>query len=763
MHHLTLKNFLRVSLLVSFVLGLCFCGVYCYSMAKIEYSDRLQNLTNSKQAEIIDLESQVQKLFADLLDKLIEVHTLDDQGVNEFELRKNIDSVKAQLSLSEIHHELILLNTYTKRNLFRAFRRYLAGKNFIPSIRGRPRRCQRDDEINTKLDQLSIQLGVDRDLQKIWINKQDWIALDGLDSKYDQVLNHNDYTDCLKKTVMKFHYDSYLHSKVDEEEIRIFWLNMRNDIPNSFAELLQRQTEALPQIFQSFSYLDFLLVTNALSSSIALIPTSMRFDKFFKNRLEIDPMKATIQFVDIQGYWVHVQLYNRPWPNKPKNAISLVADGVSIIKVDKQLIRAKLLNLLNSKGFKEKFYLDVSSKLKIFSALLGKYVFWPDWNSSEESKKINKKWILIFIFFIFLHVSIVLIVLRWLIFPLEKNIDDLLSGNTETIESLPKELAEVDLALTKMKTNQKVFQKELIFRSASLQVLQNTELSADQMLEQINRILKSLFSGAFIEKIEFPVKNKQFISVMPSEDVRSSLENELNLKFPIYFRVKSSLPLAKKILNACAEQVEKIYLSLSIHISEKLSLGLTSDIDSSREFNDLMLQSNKVIIKDLALDFKISPRAHSAGDGYELVEYTGGFYLILVRSHSEPPSNTILTHALRSYMHGLVVTNSDTQTCFDRLSSYAYEISRDLGIDQSFVLINADSNSACVEYVGKGDIRFRINKSEIVKDWSSFSSKFGNSPSLVETVSLSKEIGFELATSDDAIHLSITIQKGFDA
>jgi len=433
MHHLTLKNFLRVSLLVSFVLGLCFCGVYCYSMAKIEYSDRLQNLTNSKQAEIIDLESQVQKLFADLLDKLIEVHTLDDQGVNEFELRKNIDSVKAQLSLSEIHHELILLNTYTKRNLFRAFRRYLAGKNFIPSIRGRPRRCQRDDEINTKLDQLSIQLGVDRDLQKIWINKQDWIALDGLDSKYDQVLNHNDYTDCLKKTVMKFHYDSYLHSKVDEEEIRIFWLNMRNDIPNSFAELLQRQTEALPQIFQSFSYLDFLLVTNALSSSIALIPTSMRFDKFFKNRLEIDPMKATIQFVDIQGYWVHVQLYNRPWPNKPKNAISLVADGVSIIKVDKQLIRAKLLNLLNSKGFKEKFYLDVSSKLKIFSALLGKYVFWPDWNSSEESKKINKKWILIFIFFIFLHVSIVLIVLRWLIFPLEKNIDDLLSGNTETI------------------------------------------------------------------------------------------------------------------------------------------------------------------------------------------------------------------------------------------------------------------------------------------------------------------------------------------
>ena len=227
------------------------------------------------------------------------------------------------------------------------------------------------------------------------------IALDGLDSKFDQVLNHDDYTDCLRKTVMKFHYDSYVHSKVDEEEIRSFWLNMRNDMPNSFAELLQRQTKVLPQIFQSFSYLDFLLVTNALSSSIVLIPTSMRFDKFFKNRLEIDPMKATIQFVDIQDYWVHVQLYNRPWPNKPKNAVSLVADGVSIIKVDKQIIKEKFINLLDSKGFQEKFDLDVSSKLKIFSALLGKYVFWPDWNSSEEFERTNQKWILIFIFLYF--------------------------------------------------------------------------------------------------------------------------------------------------------------------------------------------------------------------------------------------------------------------------------------------------------------------------------------------------------------------------
>ena len=130
MHHLTLKNFLRVSLLVSFVLGLCFCGIYCYSMAKIEYSDRLQNLTNLKQAEIIELESQVRKFFKDLLDKLLTAHNVDDQGVDEFELRKNIDSVKTQLSLSGIHHELILLNTYTKRNLFRAFRRYLSGKKF---------------------------------------------------------------------------------------------------------------------------------------------------------------------------------------------------------------------------------------------------------------------------------------------------------------------------------------------------------------------------------------------------------------------------------------------------------------------------------------------------------------------------------------------------------------------------------------------------------------------------------------------------------
>ena len=763
MHHLTLKNFLRVSLLVSFVLGLCFCGIYCYSMAKIEYSDRLQNLTNLEQAEIIELESQVQKFFKDLLDKLLTAHNVDDQGVDEFELRKNIDSVKTQLSLSGIHHELILLNTYTKRNLFRAFRRYLSGKNFIPSIRGRPRRCQRDKEISNKLDQLSIELGLDRDLQKIWINKQDWIALDGLDSKFDQVLNHDDYTDCLRKTVMKFHYDSYVHSKVDEEEIRSFWLNMRNDMPNSFAELLQRQTKVLPQIFQSFSYLDFLLVTNALSSSIVLIPTSMRFDKFFKNRLEIDPMKATIQFVDIQDYWVHVQLYNRPWPNKPKNAVSLVADGVSIIKVDKQIIKEKFINLLDSKGFQEKFDLDVSYKLKIFSALLGKYVFWPDWNSSEEFERTNQKWILIFIFFIFLHISIVLIVLRWLILPLEKNIDDLLSDNTQTIENLPTELAEVDLALTKMNTNQQVFQKELIFRSASLQVLQNTELSADQMLEQINRILKSLFSGAFIEKVEFPVKNKQFISVMPPKDVRSSLESELNLKFPIYFRVKSSVPLATKILNACAEQVEKIYLSLNIHISDKLSLGLASDIDSSREFNDLMLHSNKLIIKDFVLDFKISPRARRAGDGYELVEHARGFFLILVRSHSEPPSNAILTHALRSYMHGLVVTNADTQTCFDRLSSYAYEISRDLGIDQSFVLLNADNSSASIEYIGKDDMRFRVNSPEMVKDWSSFSSKFGNSPSLVQTASLSEEMRFELATSDDTIHVSMTIQKGFHA
>mgnify|MGYP001436039295 CR=1 FL=1 len=114
-------------------------------------------------------------------------------------------------------------------------------------------------------------------------------------------------------------------------------------------------------------------------------------------------------------------------------------------------------------------------------------------------------------------------------------------------------------------------------------------------------------------------------------------------------------------------------------------------------------------------------------------------------------------------MHGIVVTNIDTQTCFDRLSTYAYEISRDLGIDQSFALLNANSNSACVEYVGKGDIRFRVDNSEIVKDWSSFSSKFGDSPSLVETVSLSRGMRFELATSDDTIHLSMTTEKGFNA
>ena len=48
---------------------------------------------------------------------------------------------------------------------------------------------------------------------------------------------------------------------------------------------------------------------------------------------------------------------------------------------------------------------------------------------------------------------------------------------------------------------------------------------------------------------------------MPPKDVRSSLESELNLKFPIYFRVKSSVPLATKILNACAEQVENLFKS----------------------------------------------------------------------------------------------------------------------------------------------------------------------------------------------------------
>ena len=106
--------------------------------------------------------------------------------------------------------------------------------------------------------------------------------------------------------------------------------------------------------------------------------------------------------------------------------------------------------------------------------------------------------------FIFLHISIVLIVLRWLILPLEKNIDDLLSDNTQTIENLPTELAEVDLALTKMNTNQQVFQKELIFRSASLQVLQNTELSADQMLEQINRIQRAYFLGPSSKRLNFP-------------------------------------------------------------------------------------------------------------------------------------------------------------------------------------------------------------------------------------------------------------------
>ena len=760
MPSLTLKNFLRLSLLVSFILGLCFCGIFCYSMAKVDYSRLIQSITNSKQAEIIELELEVNKFFKDLQEKLLEAHNFDQKNISETELRERIKSVSSEYSVNGIQHDVILLNTHTKRNIFRAFRRYFAGKVRIPSMRGRFRKCRRDPVLTDQLKMLSIQLEVDRSSQKIWLSKKDLMKLDRLDSVTDQTLNHADFTECLRKTVMNFHYDSYIHSKVDEDEIRDFWKNIRENRPSSFAQLLERQTEELPELFKSFSYLDFLLVSNALSSSILLIPEGVRFEKFFKNRLEIDPLKAMIQFMEIQGYLVHLQLYNRPWPNKPIDAMSLLADGVSLVKIDKQILEAEMIKRIEALGYEVNFDSDSTNYPKVFSTLLGKHIFWKKWQSEIALDRINQYWVLIFIALMVINTLMGFLVFRLIIKPLEKNIENLLSDNFQPNQNLPRELAEVEAALRQMKSNQDVFQSELLIRSASLQVLQNPELSADQMLERISTIVGKIFEGTHIQKLEIPSKKQNVITIQPPEDVSKILVENLNLKFPISFVIRSKKSLPQRILTTCKELLEKIYISLSVHVSEQISHAYAQDIDATKEFNELRLKSSSINFGEVKVDITVSPYATVFGDGYEMVECGQKLFVFVARTHSSAPANTILTHTLRSYLRGVVSTEVDLQESFDRLCAYSYELYRDSSFEQSFCLLSIDGDLKQIQYAGTGDMRFRVVTRDIPNsDWINFTIKSKQQPDLIRTLSLESEIRFELGTTDGTIHVDITEDK----
>lgn len=754
---LSVKKFLRLSLFVSLILALVVCATLAYFMAENEYFRVLQSTRTSKQSEIIELQAQIENELQRLKDQLLKAHQLHQEGPEESKLSEIIQSISDKNPVTQVKHELILLNRFTKRNIFRAFQAYLSGKEQIPTLRRRSRKCFRDKGIVSQLNSMSLKLGVDVKNQKIWLSGTDWDRLDLLDGLADGVLDADDYLECIKDTIMPFHFDSFVHRKVDDKQIRDFWLRVMDDRPDSIADLLEYQSRELPELFNTFSYLDFVLVAYALSESIALTPKGTLYENFLKRKLEIEPIKVTRGFIEIQDHWVYLQLYNRPWPNKPENVKSVIADGVSLLKLSKQSVRTNFLQKLTKLGFEVEADFHVAAQVKVFSALLGKNLIWKGWNQLQEWQNIWYHWLMILALLFGIHILLFLFSWIWLIKPLERSIQDLLNG-TSLIESnsMPQELKEVQMALRQMNSNRTSFEKEMIFRSASLNILQNSSYSIDEIIDQIKTLFESLFEGACIEKLETRVKRAQMIKILPTEIVIANLEKQLKLKFPIYFLIRSKQNMPNNVLVACAEILEKMYLSLHIHTLENLFQERTKDIDTTEQFSQFSIGSKCFIYAGLKIDLKVNFRDGLSGYGYEILEHQEGLYILMVQTHCMPPNSTILTHALRSYLHGVASLNNDMQSLFDRLCSYSFEMNRDTGIEQSFTLINISPDRLSIEYISN-DIMG--NESRISESgWQANSSN-----DLIRAVPIQAGLQFKSTISENNIQLIISLESESNA
>ena len=203
-----------------------------------------------------------------------------------------------------------------------------------------------------------------------------------------------------------------------------------------------------------------------------------------------------------------------------------------------------------------------------------------------------------------------------------------------------------------------------------------------------------------------------------------------------------------------------MYISLSIHVSDQISHAYAQDIDATKEFNELRLKSSSTNFGEVKVDITVSPYAAVLGDGYELVEVGQKLLVFVARTHSSAPTNTILTHALRSYWRGIVSTGADIQMSFDRLCTYAYELYRDTGFEQSFCLLGIDDDLKQVQYTGTGELRFRIISNDITNlDWMYFTAKSKQQPDLIRTISLRSKTRFELGTKDGTIHVDVFEDK----
>jgi|GEM_PF-3974706 len=769
MARLSIIQFLRICLIFSLVFGIFLCAVFSFFMAEAEYTSLIQDTRTLKQQEILELEVQAKDNFQSLKDRLLSAHTLGQQGPQERKWREEMRSLAAREKTTGIHHELVLLNKPTKRNFYRALRAYFAGKRLLPNLRGRSQICRRDRRIARQLRNSPIVFGVDKDLEKIWISSEELRRLDALDSKVDGVFEMEEFTRCFKRSMVKFHYDSFIHARVSNHDIQDFWKSLHEDKPTSFPQLLERQTRELPELFKSFTYLDLLLIGNTISNSVSLFSKGLRFDRFFQQRLRMDPAKALLEFVEIQGYWVHLQHYNRPWPTQPEHVHGLIADGVSLLKLDKDIPVFEMLKKAKSKGFATGHPPGYSPEIQVFSTLLNGNLTWMGWDSSKQWKSVLWYWLIIFAGILIFHGAIAHIAYRTLILPLEKNVQNLLEEKeTGKIIKESWELGEIRGALDQMQENQTQFQEELLLRSACLQILQDARLSADQMLHEINEVLKSFMKGLWIERIDVIKGHNRLITIDPDEATKIALEQELKIQFPVHYQIHSGTSLPKSVLKICSETLENIYYSIHTHLRERLYLSRRDDLQATRSINELMLRAREIKKANLRLNIDVRFGEGLGSDGYEIIERPDALYVLIVSPQSSPPMSTLITHSLRSYLNSAGYADPGPQALFDQICAYAYGLARDTGIEQVFLLARIDSAHEIVEFAGKGEFFFRtLDLGNPSESWSSIHTNLKSAPDLLRKIVLGEETVFEAATSeyvkgavsDGGIHLKVRKER----
>ena len=701
-----IKNFIRFAIIASLFIGIAVCGLLCWLGSNAQYLRLFQETKTLKQQEILQLENQVFEDFNVLKERLVKTHKSIIHNSSEETLRKGIQLLLSEEKISGISHDLMLLNSLTKKNFFLGMRDFFAGRFLISNLRGSLQRCRGRGMVTRDLRIAPIPIHWDDQYSKVWISKLQLERADLLDSEKDGQLRVKDFWSCLRN-MTQFHYDSFVNASVSEDDIQSFWDLVRQDKPPSFAHFIERESKAFPKLFTGFSYLNLLLASNSISGTIPLISEGIRFENFFSKRMQIDPLEALEEFIEIQGQWVHMQNYVRPWKQKPEQAISMIADGVSLLRLNKNIPVMILAKRVENLGYSTDIQ-DNSEDIVVFSSSMNQNLKWTGWISSSEKLAVIWRWLASFLVIVLIHLLLGYFMFKKMILPIENSIQSLIMGKQIGTEwATPLELIHIDKAYTSMRENQNIFQEDFIMRTAFANVLLDSRLNVDKMLEVINSILKDMFEGVYLERVHGILNNNNVISIDPIADVRKDLEREWKMQFPIYYRIVSSSPLRPSLIKILSETLENMFLSSHTHYKENLFKDKKKDIEQSHNYNQFASKPQNLAMDRWQINTKLETLASGLGEGIELTQTPESIFILLVAPQCDPPGSLLISQSLRSFISVASDSTIDMPELFDKVCAYAHSITRDTETDLVLSLVRLARSSNSIEFAGKGPIFYQ--------------------------------------------------------